>query len=457
MIETLPKNLIRLAEACPYPLYVVGGRVRDYIAGLEPDEVDTDICAPAAAEDFVARVESCGLTVTACYKNTGTVKIMCDGDILEFTCFRSDEYVRGEHVPANIYFTDDINLDARRRDFKCNAVYYDIKRKCIVDPLGGVEDIYNKRMDTVAPPEKVFGEDGLRLMRLARISAQTGFMSSAECIDAARKHRNLICDVSVERVTAELKLILHADQKYGFKLAHYKGLQILKSIGVLQILLPELCEGEGIVQRQDFHKYDVLEHSLRCAAYADKSVRLAALLHDVGKPYCFRELNTFVGHEGEGARIAGEICERLKIPKKTTEEVVRLIDKHMYDFRCDAKENKVRKFIVENIDIFDKILYLKQADFSACKDDLGPAPSVVKLKSIRQKMAEEGLPFTLKELNIKGNDLLDMGFPPAEVGVTLKKLLLDCSIKQVVNQKELLGQYACKVYLAPLLLNSPDK
>ena len=457
MIETLPKNLIRLAEACPYPLYVVGGRVRDYIAGLQPDKVDTDICAPASTEDFVARVESCGLTVTASYKNTGTVKIMCDGEILEFTCFRSDEYVRGEHVPANIYFTDDINLDARRRDFKCNAIYYDIKHKCIVDPLGGVEDIKFRRMETVAPPEKVFGEDGLRLMRLARISAQTGFLPSEECIAAAHKHRELIRDVSVERVFAELNLILHADQKYGFELAHYKGLQILKSIGVLQILLPELCAGEGILQREDFHKYDVLEHSLKCAAYADKSIRLAALLHDVGKPYCFNELKTFVGHEKEGARIAEEICERLKVPKKVTEEVVRLIDKHMYDFRCDAKENKIRKFIIENLDIFDKILYIKQADFSACKDDMSVAPSVVKLKTVYEKMAEEGLPFTLKELKIKGNDLLEMGFPPAEVGNTLKKLLLDCSIKAVENQRGTLETRAYKVYLALILKNSSDK
>lgn len=454
MINTLPQSLIRLAEACPYPLYVVGGRVRDFVAGLEVDKVDTDICAPATAEDFVSRAEGCGFTVTACYKNTGTVKIACGEDAFEFTCFRSDEYVRGEHVPANIFFTQDINLDARRRDFKCNAVYYNIKHRCIIDPLGGVEDIYNKRIDTVAPPDKVFGEDGLRLMRLARIAAQTGFLPSDECVEAARKHCELIRDVSVERVAAELNLILHADQRYGFNLAHYTGLKILKSIGVLQILLPELCEGEGIVQRSDIHKYDVLEHSLRCAAYADSGVRLAALLHDVGKPYCLREMKTFAGHDEEGAKIAAAICERLKLPKKVTEEVARLTKVHMYDFRGDAKENKVRKFIVENIDIFDKILHIKQADYSACKDDFHTAPSVTKLNGIYSKMVEEGVPFTLKELNIKGNDLIDLGFPPAEVGVTLEKLLMDCSVKVVENDKEKLSVRAYKVYLVPLLINA---
>ena len=450
MINTLPKSLIRLAENCPYPLYVVGGRVRDFLAGLNPDKVDTDICAPAAAEDFTERAKSCGFTVTACYKNTGTVKIECGEDDFEFTCFRSDEYVRGEHVPTNIYFTQDINLDARRRDFKCNAIYYDIKNRSIVDPLGGVSDIENKRLTTVAPPEKVFGEDGLRLMRLARISAQTGFLPSADCLDAARKHCELIRDVSVERVTAELNLILHADERYGMKLGQYKGLKILKDIGVLQILLPELCEGEGMVQRKDFHDYDVLEHSLRCVAYADKSVRLAALLHDVGKPYCMNKYNAFAGHDREGARIAAEICARLKMPKKLTDEVVRLVATHMYDLKCDAKENKVRKFIVENIDIFDKILLIKQADFSACKDNSDTAPSVIKLKNIYAKMVDEGVPFTLRELNVKGNDLIDSGFPPAEVGATLEKLLFDCCINAVENNRQKLIDYACKVYLIRL-------
>lgn len=450
MIDTLPKNLIRIAEICPYPLYVVGGRVRDFIAGLQPDEVDTDICAPAPVEDFIARAESCGFTVTACYKNTGTVKIKRGEDNFEFTCFRSDEYVRGEHVPANIFFTDDINLDARRRDFKCNAIYYDIKRRRIVDPLGGVENIKNGVIETVAPAEKVFSEDGLRLMRLARISAQTGFTPSKSCMDGAKKHCELIRDVSVERVYAELNLILHADCRYGVKRAHYTGLQILKSIRVLQIILPELCEGEGIEQRKDFHDHDVLEHSLRCVAYADSSIRLAALLHDVGKPYCFRRFNSFAGHDREGAVIATKICGRLKVPKKITEEVARLIALHMYDLRGDARENKVRRFIVENIDVFTKILYLKQADFSACKDNLEAAPSVLKLKAVYRKMADEGLPFTLKELNIKGNDLLNEGFLPSAVGVTLNKLLLDCAIKAVANTKEKLVERARKVYL-PLL------
>ena len=447
MYDVLSENLKKLAAACPYSLYVVGGLVRDFMAGLETDKTDTDICAPAPAEDFCNRAKQCGFTINAVYKNTGTVKISFGNEEYEFTSFRSDEYVRGEHVPVNIYFTDDIFLDARRRDFTCNAVYYDIKNRQFVDPLCGIPDIKSKRIVTVAPAAKVFGEDGLRLMRLARISAQTGFQPVAECLEAARAHRGLIRDVSVERITAELNLILHADGRYGVKLAHYTGLKILKETGILQIILPELCEGEGIAQREDFHKYDVLEHSLRCTAYSDPSIRLAALLHDVGKPCCFKEHGNFFGHETEGARIAADVCARLKVPKKQTEEIVRLTKIHMYDLRGEARENKVRRFIVANYDIFEKILYIKQADYSACRDDFSIAPSVEKFRRIYAKMVEDGVPFTLKQLDIKGDDLLALGFPPARVGATLEKILNDCCINSVPNERQKLCEWAKKIYL----------
>lgn len=446
MKEILSENLIKLAESCPYPLYVVGGRVRDFLTGL-PDCSDTDICAPVDAEDFIARAQEAGYTAEAVFKNTGTVKIKRKGEDLEFASFRSDVYVRGQHRPERSFFTDDITLDARRRDFKCNAVYYDIKEGKFVDPLGGIADIERRKLTTVASAKKVFSEDGLRLMRLARIAAQTGFVPNAECMRGASENCALISDVHVSRIYSELDLILHADEKYGLPLAQYTGLKILKETGVLKIILPELCAGEDLKQRKDCHKYDVLEHSLRTAAYANKSIRLAALLHDIGKPYCVKTVGSFIGHDEEGARMAGEICDRFGVPKKLKEETMRLIDVHMYDMRGDAKENKVRKFILANVDIIDKILALKQADYSACGDSFITAPAVVKIGGIYKKMKEEGLPFSLKELDLRGDDLIAAGFQPEAVGDTLEKLLADCSIKIVANDREKLIVRAQKVYL----------
>ncbi len=444
MKNTLPENLIRLAEDCPYPLYVVGGRVRDFIAGLKADKLDTDICAPVDAEDFVARAKNAGFNIDAVYKNTGTVKLSFGDEDYEFTSFRSDEYVRGIHRPVNTFFTDDIYLDARRRDFKCNAVYYDIKKGKFVDPLDGIDDIKNREMSTVAAAEKVFGEDGLRLMRLARISAETGFTPTEECLDGARQNAGLIADIAPERIWAELDRILHADLRYGAIYAAHNGLSVLKTTGVLEVILPELYLGNGMPQRSDIHRYDVLEHSFRTVKYADESIRLAALLHDIGKPYCMKNFGNFYGHETEGARIAEEVCNRLKVPKKLTEKVVKLTALHMYDLRCDARENKVRKFIVKNLDYFDELMLLKQADFSACRDDLSPAPSVVKMTAILQKMKEEGVPLDLKQLAVRGDELIEAGCPKELTGKALENLLLACAVGQTENEKEKLISYAKK-------------
>ncbi|MCH5142161.1 MAG: HD domain-containing protein [Clostridiales bacterium] len=447
MKDTLSKTLIAFAEKLPRPLYIVGGRVRDFIANLQAGDIDTDLCSPVSAEEFSRVAEELGIRTDATYKNTGTVKITVDGEWCEYTCFRSDEYVRGEHRPAATYFTDDINLDARRRDFKCNAVYYDIAADKFVDPLGGIDDIKAKRITTVAPAKKVFGEDGLRLMRLARIAAQTGFAPDSECLKGARDNSELIKDISVERIFAELWAILYSDLKYGCADGPYRGLKILQEIEVLEKILPELYKGAGLDQRKDFHKYDVLEHSLRAVKYSPEKVRFAALLHDIGKPYCYERNGKFAGHEEEGARIARNICARLKVSKNLTEETAQLIALHMYDLRCDAKVNKARKFIVKNYAILDKLFMLKQADYSACMDQTDTAPFVQKYTEILAEMRAEGVPFTLKELKLKGDALIKAGFAPAEVGKTLENLLYDCCIGQVENDTQKLLDRALKIYL----------
>ena len=266
----LPEKLVNLAKSCNFPLYVVGGYVRDYLARLECEHSDMDLCAPVSAEEFCKKAEESGGEVKAVYKNTGTVKLCLDGEDYEFACFRSDEYIRGTHKPVNTFFTDDITLDARRRDFKCNAVYYDVREEVFKDPLGGLADIKNRRLSTVDNPEKVFGEDGLRLMRLARFTAQTGFEPTPDCLDGAKANAELIRDISAERVYAELDGILHADRRYGNAEGQYFGLKILDETGVLEIIRPELTLGRRMSQREQFHYYDVLEHSLRAVRYADE-------------------------------------------------------------------------------------------------------------------------------------------------------------------------------------------
>lgn len=442
MQALLPEKLKNLALSLGKPLYAVGGVCRDFLAGLSAKCCDWDICAPASSDEVCAAAKAVGFTVSAVYKNTGTVLMNADGKEYEFTSFRTDKYVRGKHSPVEVFFTDDIASDARRRDFKCNAVYYDIAADKFVDPLGGIDDIKNKRVTTVVDAKKVFGEDGLRLMRLCRIAAQVGFEPTEECIEGARENRGLIDDIAAERIWAELNAILHADLKYGVEGAHYKGLKLLSETGVLERILPELALGENMEQRKDFHAHDVLEHTFRCVLYAPPEIRFAALLHDVGKPYCKLNFGRFARHEEEGAALAENICKRLRVPTKITARVCELVRWHMYDLSGAASENKVRKFIVTHLDIFDDLLLLKQADYSACKDDLSVAPCVVKWKSVLEAMQKDGVPFTLKQLDVRGDELIGAGICPDETAKTLKMLLCECAMCNVLNEKEKLIKYA---------------
>ena len=190
-----------------------------------------------------------------------------------------------------------------------------------------------------------------------------------------------------------------------------------------------------MAQRADFHKYDVLEHSLRAVSYAPTEVRFAALLHDVGKPFCtLRDGNSFA-HPEEGARIAGGILSRLKAPKRLAARTAELIGLHMYDFDCKTGENKLRRFFVCNYPLLEELLALKQADFSACTDDTSVAPTVEKWRELLSKIRAENAPLTRKELAVTGKDLLDTGLPPAHIAELLQRLLLHAVVKPQDNVK----------------------
>ncbi len=444
MQKILPKTLLLLAQKLPAPLYVVGGSVRDFLADLTPNsDRDWDICSTLAPETVAKTATELGFAIKAVYKNTGTLKLTdSEQTNYEYTRFRSDKYVRGTHTPVEIYFTKDIALDARRRDFTCNAVYYDIKNDSYLDPLNGISAVKEKRLTTVAPAEKVFSEDGLRLMRLARLSAQLNFTPDTQCVLGATQNCRLIKDISPQRIFTELTALLYADEKYGVTQGQYIGLQLLDKTKVLAELFPALALGKNMSQRADFHKYDVLEHSLRAVKYADKKVRFAALFHDVGKPFCtIRDGNSYA-HPQEGARITEEVLCSLSAPKRLIEETKTLVALHMYDFNCQTSEKKLRRFFAENVVILEKLMLLKQADFCACMDDLSIAPTCLRWQKLLAKLREENAPLTLKELAVNGNDLLAIDIPKQKISILLKALLSHAVTQPQDNEKEKLSRLA---------------
>jgi tRNA nucleotidyltransferase (CCA-adding enzyme) len=271
-------------------------------------------------------------------------------------------------------------------------------------------------------------------MRLARFVGELAFKPTKNVLNQALKFSKNINDISPERIKDELNKILVADTKYPFtsKDGHYNALKVLEAIGVLKIILPEIALGKGLKQRSDFHLYDVLEHTFRAVRYSKPSIRLSALLHDVGKPKNFLETGKYHGHDASGEVLTKRILSRLKYDNYTIKKTAFLVKWHMYDMECKTKENKVKLFIVMNREHVDDLLLLKQADYSACKDDFSTCATVLRWRDILRKMEEEKVPFSLKELNLTANDLIALGYKGADIGKTL-----DFILKTVICQPEL--------------------
>lgn len=431
------QNLIAFSKSLTCPLFAVGGYVRNFlIGGIISDDVDLSSCVDY--QEFKQKLSEFGFYTVCEYPRTGTI-VFSDGKIkYEFTKMRKDSYTGGAHKPTETLFTDDITEDALRRDFKCNAVYYNLSTDKIVDPLGGIDDIKNKRLCTVKNPDEVFCNDGLRLMRLARFSGELGFAPTQEVLSSAEKFSDNIKEIAVERITEELKRILVCDEKYSFsdKVGHYTALKVLADTRVLDKILPELTLGRGIEQRKDYHNYDVLEHTLRTVMYADKSVRISALFHDVAKPKLFNENGNFYKHDKVGKALVGKVMKRLKFDNKTISETQFLTEYHMLDMDLKVREKKLIRFFVDNYSKIDKLLKLKQADFSGSKDDLSVCPTVLKWQEILSKMQELKVPLTVKDLKICAKDIIDAGFSGKEVGAVLTRLFDQAVINPEINERE---------------------
>ena len=441
-------KLNELASEMRLPLYIVGGAVRGFlIDGTLSNDVDLASAMPA--EEFVTILKNHGFAVKAEYPRTHTVMFV-DGESdikYEFTSFRREVYeVGGGHTPSQVELTDDILEDAKRRDFKCNAIYYDIKDAKIVDPLGGVMDVKNKILDTVKDPDKVFASDGLRLLRLCRFAGQLGFVPTERVISSATAFAENVTDLSGERIYEELSKMLVADGKYHYspKTGHYDAFKLCQKIGVLKYIFPELSLGEGMPQRKDFHRYDVLEHSFRALLYSAPSVRLAGLLHDIGKAVVYLRDGTYHFHDDEGAVIARERLLSLKAPRSIIDDTCWLILNHMYDLKADEPEIDVKRFIADNYGRIERLLLLKEADILASNPDLVPL-TVVRWRKIVERMESHALPHSFKDLKIDGNDISALGLKGKIVGVILDKIFSKVLEEPYLNERGALISLAKKI------------
>ncbi len=316
--------------AAGYEGYLIGGCVRDLLIGKEPK--DWDITTNANPEQIQE------VFPDSFYENTfGTVGVKTEStdprlSIIEITPYREEGKYSDARRPDDIRFADTIVEDLRRRDFTVNAIAYEPLKEEIVDLHEGIEDIGRKTLRTVGEARTRFAEDALRMMRAIRLSAELGFTIEPSTLAGIAENAPQLGKISKERIRDELVKILNTD-------APMQALYIAQKVGLLSHIIPELEEGIGCSQNQA-HAFDVFEHLLRSLQHAaDKKwplpVRLAALLHDIGKPRtrahdAKKNDWSFHGHEVVGAKMARKILQNLHFSKEISEEVVSLIRWHMF-------------------------------------------------------------------------------------------------------------------------------
>ena len=414
-------SLDLLQEKISSPIYLVGGAVRNELLGLPVS--DFDICGDVSPERLSE--ELVGLfSVRDVNPRVGTVKLVGEKDSFEYTRFRHDSYpiASGRHAPLEVRFVSTPEEDAFRRDFTVNAIYKRVTDGAILDPTGGLEDIKKRVLRTTREAEEVFSEDGLRLLRLVRLAAELGFDIEEKTLAAAKKFAALLADISVERKREELERILLADFKYGVKGATYRALELLREIGLYPYFLPELTESIGLEQLSKYHKYDVYYHTLHTVEAAPAHLRLAALLHDIGKPICFRQSGNYHMHSLESAIMTERIMRRLRYSNEKINRTVEIVRWHMFDFNGEASINKKRRFVQREWDLLEDIVALKHAD-SLGTGYFTQNVFADRLLALKAQMKEEGVPVKISDLPLKGNELEALGVEPHLRSAVLRTLL----------------------------------
>lgn len=425
------------------PLFSVGGFVRDKLLGT--NSYDVDVCSQLDVYTVKTLLSNSDFAVSDKNLRMGTV-IISSGDFkVEYTAFRTDSYdrTRGDHSPKEVEFTNDISLDARRRDFACNAIYQNVLTGEIVDFVGGVQDVKNRILKTADEPERVFEADGLRVLRLVRFASELGFEIDEKTLAVAKANAWRVKDIAVERIRDELNKIFVADTKHpslNVKNGHLVGLRLLDELGLLDMLLPEVTDLKGLEQPRKYHLYDAFEHTVKAFEVAPPNLRWVALLHDIGKIVCMREHGNMHGHDEEGARMARDICERLKFSNAETVRICGIIRWHMVDIHGDMSIDKLRLFAVEHIDVADDVCAFKRIDSEASCGE----PHDSRLKSALDEVRADGTPLNVKELKVDGNDLILLGVPSYERAGLLKELLRDTVLNPRLNDRDKALAYIAK-------------
>ena len=447
------KSAVEKLNKAGFEAFLVGGCVRDFLRDIEPE--DWDVTTNAKPEEIrkifpKSFYENKFLTVTV---QTGSKNEKLKE--IEVTTYRFEAKYSDKRHPDEIRFAKNIEEDLARRDFTVNAMALEFQKSKIktIDLFEGKKDLEKKIIRTVGQPEERFSEDALRMLRAVRFSATLGknWEIEEKTAQAIKKNAFWLSAISKERIRDELNKIMMSESAA-------QGIELLRELGLLKYIIPELEEGYKIGQNKH-HIFDCYEHYLKSLEYAakknfNKYVRWASLLHDIGKPRTKKGNgpdSTFYNHEVVSAKMAVQILERLKFPHQEIEKITRLVRYHLFYYNPgEVGESSVRRLIskVEPKNL-EELLQVRMSDRIGSGVPKAEPYKLRHMKYVIEKVSQD--PISTRMLKVNGNDLMKiLSIPPGpKVGKILDILLAEVLDDPEKNKKEFLGKEIKKLGSLP--------
>ena len=417
--------------------YIVGGYVRDSLLGIEPSDCDfvTNLDYSKLLEIFK------DFSPKEIGKHFGIIQIIYNGKSYEIAKYRKDIGVPEDRKKQEVEFTNNIMEDLKRRDFTINAIAYDGKNFRYVE--GAEEDLKNKTLRFVGDPIARIKEDPLRIMRFIRFLATKNLKSGFE-IEKLKDYLYLLDKISMERIRDEFnKIILSKDIE--------NALSILEKSGVLEYIIPEWSATIDFDQKNSHHYLTVDEHIKKVVSLCDEDLelRIAALLHDIGKPQTFtldsEGKGHFYNHEIESAKIVESILKRMKYSAKISSSIKNLVLYHLNTFKNSGRKY-VKKLINEmgkdevlklfKLMEFDRIAHNPPHDFRSLNE----------LKRLYNEIIEKEEAVSIKDLKISGKDIIELGVSQGkEIGLVLKLIFERVLEDSSLNEREILIKLAKEI------------
>lgn len=445
------KDFCRVFEKKGYSCYLVGGAVRNMVLGHSP--TDYDFASDATPNEVTSLFRS---VIPTGIKH-GTVTVLWRGHQHEVTTFRVEGNYSNARHPDKVVFTPSLLEDLRRRDFTINSMAVHPETGELIDPHHGQTDLQKKLIRAIGIPEERFREDGLRLMRACRFAAQLDFRIEKKTLNAMSETVETIYRVSSERIRDELMKTLTAERPSV-------GFIVMFETGLLDHVLPELARCHGIYQG-GVHDFDVLQHSLLACdgAPADNPLlRLAALLHDIGKAVTVEgnkdDGPTFYRHELVGEKLCHKIMRRFRFSREEEQKTCLLVRQHMFHYQDEWTDGAVRRFISRvGMENMDELFDLRLADQYGMKGQPVQRDSLAPLRKRIDDILERRDALGIRDLAVNGNILHDeAGIPKGpDMGTVLEHLLETVLDDPGLNEKEKLIPIAGKFY-REYLAREPD-